>query len=454
MVHYLGGELKHLLGTVLPVILATFIPIVAKGDIPSPKPVDQRCGRFVSSRAVIFLAYPLVLDTTMDGSLEETKWMVAKTISDDLSTSSMFLIRKTTPMMFIPTWFSDIAFDYIGWREAGVYMVIVVEISFGTTETLEIKMHAFLTEEGDEIDIRDSVAVLKPSEISGFLHRWTNALMWCLTGRSGIAGTRIAFAKRTKEKKGKEIYYVEFGSDKQIQISFDGDTAILPTWAPNQRIAYTGYKRGNPDLYINGQILCSRAGLNMGAAFSPDGKYLAITQEEEGNIDIYLVQPDTCKQVARLTNHPGIDTSPSWSPDGKKIAFVSDRNGGPQIFVMEWDGRDQRPLPLPGSYNTSPDWSPDGREIAYQSRGEGAQFSIWVYDLTRGIIKRLTAGPWADEEPSFSPDGSMIVFTSTRKGRKLLYVMDRDGGNQRPILTDEGEYFTPAWEKMFFEESK
>jgi TolB protein len=116
---------------------------------------------------------------------------------------------------------------------------------------------------------------------------------------------------------------------------------------------------------------------------------------------------------------------------------------------MGRDGGGQRALALPGSYNTSPDWSPDGREIAYQSRGEGAVFSIWSHDVESGATRRLTSGPWADEEPSYSPDGRKIAFTSTRRGGKLLFVMGRDGSDPRPVFTEGGEYFTPAWERAF-----
>jgi TolB protein len=55
-------------------------------------------------------------------------------------------------------------------------------------------------------------------------------------------------------------------------------------------------------------------------------------------------------------------------------------------------------------------------------------------------------------EPSFSPNGQFIVFTSTRSGSSQLYIMTKDGLNQRRISTGKGECFTPAWSPFLKEE--
>jgi hypothetical protein len=67
--------------------------------------------------------------------------------------------------------------------------------------------------------------------------------------------------------------------------------------------------------------------------------------------------------------------------------------------------------------------SPDGARLAYvmqdpQSKNE----NIWVVDLARGVRTRFTFDPAEDDTPVWSPDGSRIVFASSRKGRMDLYV--------------------------------
>ena len=59
--------------------------------------------------------------------------------------------------------------------------------------------------------------------------------------------------------------------------------------------------------------------------------------------------------------------------------------------------------------------------------------------------QRLTSAPGADTSPSYSPDGSRIVFESDRSGTQQLYVMDADGGGQRRISFGGGRYASPVW---------
>ncbi len=53
--------------------------------------------------------------------------------------------------------------------------------------------------------------------------------------------------------------------------------------------------------------------------------------------------------------------------------------------------------------------------------------------------------PAIDTSPSYSPDGSQIVFESDRGGRQQLYVMGADGSQPARISFGEGRYSTPVW---------
>jgi TolB protein len=57
----------------------------------------------------------------------------------------------------------------------------------------------------------------------------------------------------------------------------------------------------------------------------------------------------------------------------------------------------------------------------------------------------LTRDAGSNESPSWSPDGSMIVFSSTREGRSRIYVMTAFGTDQRRLLTLPGEQTNPQW---------
>ena len=450
-------------------LLALAVPAVAApAEFPTPTPDDPRCGGFgwVFGEPMprIPVAWPLVEDLTANGELAKPASDLAATLAADLDLSGVFDVNAEglAPSTSLPLWTSEAAFDYIGWREAGVYLVVAAKLS-RAAGGLRVRLDAYLTEEGDRLRIGGSEAVLPADGLERLANRWVNSLLQCITGLPGAFGTRIAYARRTAVGKPKEIFWVEFGSKEQVQVSRDGVVAMLPAWAPGGAVAWTGYRRGTPEVYLapcegcklrdpgggRGGILSDRPGQNSGIAFSPDGKIAALTLAPEGNPDIWLIDARTGAEKARLTSASGIDTSPAWSPDGRTLAFVSDRNGGPQIWLMDADGQNPRPLPLPGSYNTSPDWSPDGGEIAYQSRGDNQRFSIWAYNLDTGSTRRLSGGAWDDEEPAYSPDGRLIAFTSTRGKTKQLFVMTREGSFARALFKDGGEYFTPAWERQF-----
>jgi TolB protein len=70
---------------------------------------------------------------------------------------------------------------------------------------------------------------------------------------------------------------------------------------------------------------------------------------------------------------------------------------------------------------------------------------IYVMDLRNRTTTRLTSGPSIETSPSFSPDGTRIVFNSDRGGSPQLYVMNADGSGVRRISYGSGRYTTPVW---------
>ncbi|HOC98329.1 MAG TPA: hypothetical protein PKH54_00175 [Myxococcota bacterium] len=423
-----------------------------------PEAIDQRCGKFGWSLAepvMIPVAFPLVLDLTLYGELEPDAVRMADAMAEQLAATGIFMVnnRDIAPAGGAITWASPVAFDYLGWRSAGNWMVVTATIappSGDTTdkEKLTVSLSAWLTEEGNSLQVSSSTATVRKDELISFCGRFVDAVGQCVSGIPSAASSRIAYSKRTPPHGVKEIWVTRVGSAEQTRISSDGKLAMLPAWAPGGSLAWTGYRNDNPDLYVDGVRFGNRPGMNTGIAWAPDGGRAAVTWADEGASDIYLVNPVSGEIISRLTSWPGIETSPSWSPDSKQIAFVSDRGGSPGIFVMNADGSGARPLPLDGDYNTGPDWSPDGKTILYQSRGAGSRFSIHAFDVLSGTSKRLSTDNFNNEEPSWSPDGRFIAYTSTRDGRKKLFIMNRDGSGVRQVFKDGDEYFTPAWERV------
>ena len=89
---------------------------------------------------------------------------------------------------------------------------------------------------------------------------------------------------------------------------------------------------------------------------------------------------------------------------------------------------------------TDPSWSPDGRFVAYSSDQSG-NFDIWVRSIGEGNSVQVTSSPAHDWQPNWSPDGLSLVFRSEREGGGL-FVVPALGGSERKLC---GFGYRPRW---------
>lgn len=287
------------------------------------------------------------------------------------------------------------------------------------------------------------------SSLRRLAHIASDQIVSALTGKRGIADTKIAFSNNSTRHK--EIYVVDYDGENLQKLTNDRSIAILPRWSKDGRIFYTTYKYKNPDIFAidlrAGKIapIIIRGGLSLIGGVSPDGKALAFTSSGGVNPSIYIYNLET-HEKKRITNKASVDGSPSYSPDGKYITFVSNRAGNPQIYVMELATGDTRPLTKTFNWSDSPQWSPTGEWIVFTGRESPYHpMDIFLVDLTGTQIRRLTTDAGSNEDPTWSPDGRFIAFTTTRNGKRQLYLMDMDGSAPHLLADLKGDSFTPHW---------
>ena len=137
------------------------------------------------------------------------------------------------------------------------------------------------------------------------------------------------------------------------------------------------------------------------------------------------------------------DTDPAWSPDGSALAVSTQETGNGDIYVLSPDGRQRRRLTTSDDRESNPSWAPGGYELAYERfHGDTA---IYTVDADGSDIRLITDGPGCDDDPAFSPDGTQIAFTSCRSGSRQIYVMDADGSDVVRVTHDDGADANPAW---------
>jgi eukaryotic-like serine/threonine-protein kinase len=104
------------------------------------------------------------------------------------------------------------------------------------------------------------------------------------------------------------------------------------------------------------------------------------------------------------------------------------------IYWMERDGKFRPLRESPAGY-LNPAFSPDGKRLAMEIF-DGKNNDIWVYELGRDTLMRLTFASEASRVPVWTPDGQRITYSSLEKGVANLYWKRADGAGDAQRLTE------------------
>ncbi|OQA23834.1 MAG: translocation protein TolB [Verrucomicrobia bacterium ADurb.Bin345] len=171
---------------------------------------------------------------------------------------------------------------------------------------------------------------------------------------------------------------------------------------------------------------------------------LVLVGNRTGSKELYLCDSDG-QGLAQLTRDRSISLAPRWSADGSIISYTSYINGFPDVYTIDVaSGSRSRVASFPG-LNTGGEISPNGRDMALILSKDGNP-ELYVMDLRSRRLTRITQTPRAAEaSPSWSPDGSQIVYVSDAPGSPQLYVVSRDGGQPKRLTGRVAESVTPRW---------
>ncbi len=277
------------------------------------------------------------------------------------------------------------------------------------------------------------------------VHQFADDVVETLTGKPGIASSKIAFVSSRSGKK--EIYTCDYDGANVSQLTQDNSISVGPNLSPDgSKLSYTGYKSGYADVYLinmaNGgrSRLVKFPGTNTGGAFSPDGGRLAVVVSRDGNPEIYTVS-SSGGGAQRLTRTRGVESSPCWSPDGREIIYSSDDRGTPQLYRIASGGGTAKPLSTGYGYNTEPSWSPDGSKLAFNIRS-GGQFQIAILDLQRGGSRVIPTGGDA-KDPAWGANSRHLIYAQGN----AVYLLDSQTGTSVKVVGGMGSISEPTWSR-------
>src|SRR5689334_21713230 len=188
--------------------------------------------------------------------------------------------------------------------------------------------------------------------------------------------------------------------------------------------------------------------------WSPDGKRIAfVSTFGNGARNIFVMMPDAPGQsinlATQVTQYPHTGSyveNPVWSPDSTKIAFSM----GDQVYIANSDGSSGTPAMLENGAGHDPIWSPVGTRIAFDGLDaqEGDPFvDLHVVSATGGgtpVITPIHYTQWTFA--SWSADGTRLAYRSTTGNEGRIRVVGADGSNDVGLGgADLEDDRTPSW---------
>lgn len=210
----------------------------------------------------------------------------------------------------------------------------------------------------------------------------------------------------------------------------------------------------------------SGGSLHIAPAISPDGSLIAYFSDRDGfSVDMFLADAATGRVRRRLlkptwsSNYETfrfLNSQGAFSRDGRLLALTGRRGKFDDIIILEAErNRTIRRIPIKLNGATTPSWSPDGTKLVFTGY-DGGWSDLFIVNADGTGLRRLTNDPYADLHPAWSPDGKMIAFTTDRGpgtdfktldfGNYRIALMDVESGALRVLDDmDHGKNINPVW---------
>lgn len=362
---------------------------------------------------------------------------VAQIISNDLRNSGKFNPIPVSRMKEKPSSVAEV--NSQNWTDLGVDTIVVGQVS-SVGNGYNVAYQLIDTLSTPAVVLNQGAFNVSAAQIRLGAHTVSDQVFEKITQIRGAFRTKIAYVVQ-RGVSSYELRVSDYDGFNAFTVMSSKEPLMSPDWSPEgSKLAYVTFENKKAQVVVHDlrsgarKVVGALKGHNGAPAFSPDGSRIAFASNQEGLLNIYVTSANggTPRQ---LTSGAGNNTEPSWSPDGSAILFTSDRNGSPQVYRMNASGGGAS---LIGG-NGSGKLSSDGKNLIMVSGDK-----IVKRDLTSGSTEVLSS-TFLDESPSISPNGTMVIYSSTKGVSKVLQLVSADGRFKANLPGAGGQYKFPAW---------
>jgi serine/threonine protein kinase len=286
---------------------------------------------------------------------------------------------------------------------------------------------------------------------------------------------RIAFISDREDGVTLQIWTMSPDGSDVRQLTFGPGDKSYPRWSPDgTKLLYSapgGRDELGNDLGLDVFVmnfdrtgepfnLTRNIGDDSQANWSPDGSQIAFTSTRVNDLQQVFVMPIDCQPEAEafqttaparnLTAGFAVEYAPACSPSGGTLAVIASINQAPgRIYTRPAEGGDPTIFDLQdriiGADHLT--WSSDSRFLVFSWTVKRGKQEIYIADLqNRGLDPIALTLSLGNKEPTFSPDGQWLAFTSTRDQDPEIYIMTTNGTGQKNVSNNPGRDLQPDWQ--------
>jgi len=306
------------------------------------------------------------------------------------------------------------------------------------------------------------------------------------SGKAGPAGADIRSPAWSPD--GRRVVYSRFASvarsdparlwSRNPKFDFYGTSFLPSVDAVHDRFATTQRAGSSMKLVIveNGKparTILERPDLILAPQWSADGKQLVTgvgsfssfadfevgsrkpVDPANGGAQVAILNDDG-SGFRLVTAGPNNNGFPSFAPDGRRVIYRTAGPEGQGLRILNI--ADGSVTKLTGEWDNFPLWSPRGDLIAFVRRNGAGDFQIFTIHPNGTGLAQLSRTHGNDAHLAWSPDGTRLLFTSSRMGFKdealytgapqpygEIFVMRADGSGVEQLTDDQWEEGGPAW---------